>query len=112
MGFRWPAWCFFPFLSSKLACTLWEMADTSISESGGFVHHYNIYGQQHHRNPFRDKSGHVTVSPDPRWHRDTTYNSRTELQQARKQWRVPHKSYDLDGDGHVGQRDYFIGKHF
>lgn len=40
------------------------------------------------------------------------YNSRTELQQARKQWRVPDKSYDFDGDGHVGQRDYFIGKHW
>ena len=25
---------------------------------------------------------------------------------------MPHISYDLDGDGHVGNRDYFLAKHF
>lgn len=39
--------------------------------------------------------------------------SRAELQQARKQGRIPEvKSYDFDGDGVVGQLDYFIGKCF
>ncbi len=26
--------------------------------------------------------------------------------------KVPHISYDLDGDGQVGGRDYVIAKHF
>jgi hypothetical protein len=25
---------------------------------------------------------------------------------------VPHPSFDLDGDGHVGDRDYFLAKRF
>ena len=32
--------------------------------------------------------------------------------EARKQAQVPHISYDFDGDGVVGARDYFIGKSF
>lgn len=76
------------------------------------MHHYNLWGQQHHRNPFKDKSGHYNAPTDSRWHRKPMYGSRTELQQARKQWRVPDKTFDVDGDGVVGQRDYFIGKSF
>ena len=25
---------------------------------------------------------------------------------------MPHPSFDLDGDGHVGDRDYFLAKRF
>lgn len=25
---------------------------------------------------------------------------------------MPHASFDLDGDGHVGDRDYFLAKRF
>jgi len=26
--------------------------------------------------------------------------------------KIPHHSYDLDGDGGVSQKDYFLAKHF
>jgi len=38
--------------------------------------------------------------------------SRTKLNERRKGERVPHISYDLDGDGYVGGRDFVIAKHF
>ena len=37
---------------------------------------------------------------------------RTELFAARKSEKAPHMSFDLDGDGYVGNRDYVIAKHF
>jgi hypothetical protein len=39
-------------------------------------------------------------------------NSRTELIQKRKLEKIPDKTYDLDGDGFVGGRDYVISKRF
>lgn len=36
----------------------------------------------------------------------------TALMEKRKNARVPHESYDLDGDGVVAPRDYFIAKMF
>ena len=36
----------------------------------------------------------------------------SKLQQSLKAHNVPHPSYDLDGDGIVGARDYFIAKRF
>eukprot|EP00746_Dinoflagellata_sp_MGD_P165634 gnl/MRDRNA2_/MRDRNA2_95020_c0_seq1.p1 gnl/MRDRNA2_/MRDRNA2_95020_c0~~gnl/MRDRNA2_/MRDRNA2_95020_c0_seq1.p1 ORF type:complete len:687 (+),score=123.82 gnl/MRDRNA2_/MRDRNA2_95020_c0_seq1:135-2195(+) len=79
--------------------------------------HYNLWGQQHHRNPqmSRHRSHHEETSrmTNPFKHEKTPpYKSRTELQQARKVQKIPDKSYDFDGDGHVGQRDFFLGKHF
>lgn len=32
--------------------------------------------------------------------------TRTELKQMQRNEFIPHKSYDLDGDGSVGNRDY------
>lgn len=37
---------------------------------------------------------------------------RTELFAVRKSEKAPHISFDLDGDGFVGNRDYVIAKHF
>lgn len=39
-------------------------------------------------------------------------NSRTELLHKRKLEKIPDKTYDLDGDGFVGGRDYVISKRF
>lgn len=80
----------------------------------GLVPHLNIHGQQHHRTPFKAKQQYenLGVQCHPAWTRVPAYRSRTELIQARRTNMVPHASYDFDGDGVVGQRDYFIGKHF
>jgi hypothetical protein len=36
----------------------------------------------------------------------------TELQEARRGAKIPDISFDLDGDGNVGGRDYVISKLF
>ena len=38
--------------------------------------------------------------------------TRTKLNNERRQERIPHISYDLDGDGFVGGKDYVIAKIF
>jgi hypothetical protein len=38
--------------------------------------------------------------------------SRTKLIEQRRIEKIPHQSYDLDGDGYVGGRDYVIAKQF
>jgi Ca2+-binding EF-hand superfamily protein len=38
--------------------------------------------------------------------------TRTNLLQERKKEKIPHISYDLDGDGYVGGRDLVIAKYF
>lgn len=78
---------------------------------------YNLWGQQHHRNPQVSRHNahglEKTRPTNPFKHeKQPMYKSRTELQQARKVQKIPDKSYDIDGDGHVGQRDFFLGKHF
>lgn len=45
-------------------------------------------------------------------HKEGRVSSRTELLQKRKLDRIPDKSYDLDGDGFVGGRDYVISKRY
>jgi hypothetical protein len=78
------------------------------------VPHYDIHGCQHHRTPYKDKSHlnnveirhHRWLQPPP------AIKSRAELMQARKRGRVPDPSYDFDGDGVVGQLDYFVGRSF
>ena len=37
---------------------------------------------------------------------------RSKLIEQRRTEKIPHLSYDLDGDGIVGNRDYVIAKHF
>lgn len=46
------------------------------------------------------------------WTAQTKYNTRTEMMEARKLEARPDPSYDLDGDGAVNNKDYFIAKHF
>ena len=38
--------------------------------------------------------------------------NKTELDVKRKQERMPDISYDLDGDGYVGNKDYVLAKCF
>lgn len=78
---------------------------------------YNLWGQQHHRNPQKDlkrtfEEEHARQHNPFKPKKTPPYRSRTELQLARKAQKIPDKSYDFDGDGHVGQRDVFLGKHF
>ena len=43
---------------------------------------------------------------------DQVHVTNTELQAARRAEKRPDITFDLDGDGHVGDRDYFLSKHF
>jgi hypothetical protein len=38
--------------------------------------------------------------------------TRTKLHDQRRKERIPHISYDLDGDGYVGGKDYVVAKQF
>lgn len=38
--------------------------------------------------------------------------TRTKLTEKRHAERIPHISYDLDGDGYVGGKDYVVAKQF
>lgn len=99
-----------------------ERADTesnatiAMAEPGPYtVPNYDLFGHHHHSKPFKDKSHFVQKDiRHPKWlDEPPAIRSRAELQQARKQGRIPEvKSYDFDGDGVVGQLDYFIGKCF
>jgi len=40
--------------------------------------------------------------------KEPAYKTRTELLEMRKKGRIPDSSYDLDGDGSVGQREMFM----
>lgn len=78
------------------------------------VPNYNIYGHHHYRLPYKDKSQLLTQDiRHPKWlEPPPEIRSRVELQQARKRGRVPDGSYDFDGDGVVGQLDFFVGRAF
>lgn len=76
------------------------------------VPHYNLFGQQHHRIPFKDKGHFKVVQERPDWTREPRHRTRTELLQARRTAKHADLSYDIDGDGAVGPTDYFIGKQF
>eukprot|EP00397_Hematodinium_sp_SG-2012_P023815 GEMP01024768.1.p1 GENE.GEMP01024768.1~~GEMP01024768.1.p1 ORF type:complete len:611 (+),score=120.83 GEMP01024768.1:83-1915(+) len=75
-----------------------------------YVPNYDIYGHQHHRCPFKDKAIYGTQKPI--WTHGAKFKTRAELRQHRQAERVPHISYDIDGDGVVGSNDYFIARHF
>uniref|UniRef100_A0A7S4RK53 Uncharacterized protein n=1 Tax=Alexandrium monilatum TaxID=311494 RepID=A0A7S4RK53_9DINO len=78
------------------------------------VPHYDVFGHHHHREPYRDKS-HLLQEEirHPKWlGPKPSVRTRSELQMARKRSTVPDPSYDFDGDGVVGQRDFFIGRSF
>ena len=64
---------------------------------------YNILAEKDKiKIPFEVKNNLLTDSP----------MTRTQLIEKRKQERIPDKSYDLDGDGYVGGRDYVLAKRF
>jgi hypothetical protein len=79
---------------------------------GGHVPHYNIHGHQHHRAPFKDKTAYLDVKEHPDWNVKPKNATMTEMHRTRRAEKYPDLSYDLDGDGVVGQRDYFVGKCF
>lgn len=94
------------------------MAAGSYGPGAGVVSHhcpnYDIFGRQHHRVPFVEKS--AVIDDDIRHHRwlqpTPGINTRAKLAHARQAGRVPDSTYDFDGDGVVGEVDYFIGKSF
>jgi len=43
---------------------------------------------------------------------DDQKKTRTKLGEQRRAERIPHISYDLDGDGYVGGKDYVVAKYF
>ena len=63
---------------------------------------YNILAKDKIKIPWETNSNLITSSP----------MTRTKLIEKRKQERIPDKSYDLDGDGYVGGRDYVLAKRF
>eukprot|EP00927_Polykrikos_kofoidii_P043921 TRINITY_DN38014_c0_g1_i1.p1 TRINITY_DN38014_c0_g1~~TRINITY_DN38014_c0_g1_i1.p1 ORF type:complete len:716 (+),score=125.83 TRINITY_DN38014_c0_g1_i1:139-2148(+) len=79
------------------------------------VPNMNIYGHHDLRQPYQDKS-HLFEEEinHPRWLGPSPgIRSRSELQQARIASRVPDpKTYDLDGDGAVGQKDFLAARYF
>jgi hypothetical protein len=78
------------------------------------VPNYNIWGNQDIRQPFKDKR-HLDGEniQHARWlDAPPPIRSRSELMQVRRRSTIPDPSYDFDGDGVVGQLDYFIGKCF
>jgi len=77
---------------------------------GTRVPNFDVYGHLHHKTPFKDSQN--KVKPVDRWMKEPRFKTRTEMMEARHAAKIPHISYDFDGDGVVGQRDYFIGKHF
>jgi len=78
------------------------------------VPNYDIFGHQHHRSPYKDKSHFLNQEiRHPKWLEPApAVKSRSDLIQARHRARVPDSSYDFDGDGVVGQLDHFIGSCF
>ena len=80
---------------------------------------YDIYGHQIPVNPNQVKYNILSEKEDIKTPWDSsnplTQSSpmtRTKLLQLRKKENIPDISYDLDGDGYVGGRDYVLGKRF
>ena len=67
-----------------------------------------------------DDGSNILTRPDVRipdwWSRpgqtEEQKKTRTKLGEQRRKERVPHISYDLDGDGYVGGKDYVVAKQF
>lgn len=82
---------------------------------------YDIYGRQKAsfiipgsdpRNILKDKDNIIVPWDEKREGNTNRVTSRTELLNKRKMDKIPDKSYDLDGDGFVGGRDFVIAKRF
>lgn len=88
--------------------------------SSGWVPNININGFQDHKHPQKDKAGYQDLKESNFWktiswganRKQPSFPTRTELYKYRQKEIVPDISYDIDKDGVVGHRDYFIGKSF
>ena len=77
-----------------------------------------------HRAPSFDKYGHPergvsiqeyranTAKIPEAWTHKPSHTTQKEMLKQRKWSAVPDPSFDLDGDGHVSQKDLFLAKHF
>ena len=81
---------------------------------------YDIYGHQIPTNPNEKKFNILAEKDNIKIPWDTKNNklyqstpmTRTKLLERRKKERIPDISYDLDGDGFVGGRDYVLAKRY
>ena len=80
---------------------------------------YDIYGHQIPPNPNQSKYNILAEKDNIKVPWDTknqlyksTPMTRTKLLERRKKERIPDISYDLDGDGFVGGRDYVLSKRY
>eukprot|EP00933_Yihiella_yeosuensis_P030663 TRINITY_DN24279_c1_g2_i1.p1 TRINITY_DN24279_c1_g2~~TRINITY_DN24279_c1_g2_i1.p1 ORF type:complete len:768 (-),score=110.10 TRINITY_DN24279_c1_g2_i1:131-2434(-) len=86
--------------------------DDAVRQYGSHIPNYRIAGEQHYRNPYKDKAHVIDSEPCREWKHEPAHRTRTELKAARRAAAVPDLSYDVDGDGGVGPTDYFICKQF
>jgi len=83
--------------------------------SGGLdcrVPQYHIEGPQLHEATRKDKSWAAEVDVPSEWNRQPRHPTRSALLAARRAERVPHRTFDVDGDGVVGALDCFIASSF
>ena len=79
---------------------------------------YDIYGHQIPANPNTTKFNILAEKDKIKipWETNQLYKStpmtRTKLLERRKKESIPDISYDLDGDGYVGGRDYVLAKRY
>lgn len=80
---------------------------------------YNIYGKEVKQNRIPGKeyknildSNTNIINPWEHLEKENQVKTRAELISKRKQDNIPDKSYDIDGDGYVGGRDYVLSKRF
>ena len=80
---------------------------------------YDIYGHQIPINTNKIKFNILSEKEDIKTPWDSSNSltqstpmTRTKLLELRKKENIPDISYDLDGDGYVGGRDYVLGKRF
>ena len=80
---------------------------------------YDIYGHQIPTNQNKNKYNILAEKDNIKipWDRTnqlykSTPMTRTKLLERRKKEKIPDISYDLDGDGYVGGRDYVLAKRF
>ena len=79
---------------------------------------YDIYGHQIPTNQNKNKYNILAEKEKIKipWETNQLYKStpmtRTKLLERRKKEKIPDISYDLDGDGYVGGRDYVLAKRY
>ena len=79
---------------------------------------YDIYGHQIPTNQNKNKYNILAEKEKIKIHWETnqlyksTPMTRTKLLERRKKEKIPDISYDLDGDGYVGGRDYVLAKRY